>query len=54
MTAKSEVAQIFHQGEQTSVIVSHQQKNGVIECESIMADKGLVYMVIRIGPMTEP
>ena len=29
MTALSEVAQIFYQGEQTSVIVCHQQMNGV-------------------------
>ena len=26
----------------------------VIECESIMADKGLIYMVKSIGPRTEP
>ena len=26
----------------------------MIECESIMADKGLVYMVRSIGPRTEP
>ena len=26
----------------------------MIECESIMADKGLIYMVKRIGPRTEP
>ena len=25
----------------------------MIECESIMADKGLVYMVKSIGPRTE-
>ena len=24
------------------------------ECESIMADKGLIYMVKSIGPRTEP
>ena len=29
MTALSEVAQIFYLGEQTSVIVCHQQINGV-------------------------
>ena len=29
MTVLSEVAHIFHQGEQTSVIVSHQHINGV-------------------------
>ena len=29
MTVCSEVAQIFHEGEQTSVIASHQQMNGV-------------------------
>ena len=27
MTAKSEVARVFFQGEQTSVIISHQQMN---------------------------
>ena len=26
----------------------------VIECESIMADKGLICMEKRIGPITEP
>ena len=26
----------------------------MIECESIMADKGLIYMVKSIGPRTEP
>ena len=26
----------------------------MIECESIIADKGLLYMVKRIGPRTEP
>ena len=26
----------------------------MIECESIMADKGLVYMLKSIGPRTEP
>ena len=26
----------------------------MIECESIMADKGITYMVKRIGPITEP
>ena len=26
----------------------------MIECESIMADKGLIYMVKRIGPRMEP
>ena len=26
----------------------------MIECESIMADKGLAYMVNSIGPRTEP
>ena len=26
----------------------------MIECESIMADKGLKYMVKNIGPITEP
>ena len=26
----------------------------MIECESIMADKGLIHMVKRIGPRTEP
>ena len=29
MTVLSEVSQIFYQGEQTSVIVSRQQMNGV-------------------------
>ena len=29
MTVQSEVAQIFYLGEQTSVIVSHQQMNDV-------------------------
>ena len=29
MAVKSEVAQIFYQGEQASVTVSHQQMNGV-------------------------
>ena len=52
MTTLSEVAQIFYQGEQTSVIVSHQQMNGA--CESIVTDRGLVYMVKSIGPRTEP
>ena len=26
----------------------------MIECESIMADKGLIYVVINIGPIAEP
>ena len=26
----------------------------MIECESIMVDKGLIYMLKRIGPRTEP
>ena len=26
----------------------------MIECESIIADKGLIYMVKSIGPRTEP
>ena len=26
----------------------------MIECESIMADKGLIYIVKRIGPSTDP
>ena len=26
----------------------------IIECESIMADKGLIYMVKRLGPTTKP
>ena len=26
----------------------------MIECESILVDKGLIYMVKRIGPRTEP
>ena len=26
----------------------------MIECESIMADKGLIYRVKSIGPRTEP
>ena len=27
---------------------------GMIECESMKADKGIIYMVKSIGPRTEP
>ena len=50
-----EVTWILYQEEQTSVILSHQHDEWcMIECESIMADKGLVYMAKSIGPRTEP
>ena len=54
MIAYNEVARIYCQEEQTSVIVSHQQMNGIGECESIMVDTGLMYMEKSIRPRSEP
>ena len=44
MSGYSDVAWIFCREEQTSVIVGHQQMNVVLECESIVEDKSLMYI----------
>ena len=54
MTALSEVAHIFITGAGICNCKSSANEWCMIECESIMADKGLIYMVKVIGPRTEP